>query len=113
MGYMRVSARRTLDVAGFGLIWLPFYANMGNHIMKTTVEIADDLFARAQQTARKEKTTFRALTEQGLRQVLGEPGRKARRLPPLVTVRGNGLVGEFKQGGWDRIRDEIYRERAA
>ena len=81
--------------------------------MKTTIEIADDLFARTQRKARKEKTTFRALAEQGLRQVLAEPGRKARRLPPLVTVRGNGLVGEFKQAGWDRIRDEIYRERAA
>jgi len=86
---------------------------MGGHIMKTTIEIADDLFARAQQKARKEKTTFRALTEQGLRQVLEEPRRKARRLPPLVSVRGKGLMGEFKQGGWDRIREEIYRERAA
>lgn len=81
--------------------------------MKTTIEIADDLFARAQQKARKEKTTFRALTEQGLRQVLEEPGRKARRLPRLVTVQGKGLVEEFKQGGWDRIRDEIYRQRGA
>jgi hypothetical protein len=86
---------------------------MGSHTMKTTIEIADDLFARAQQKARKEKTTFRALTEQGLRQVLEEPRRKAGRLPPLVTVRGKGLVDEFKQGGWDRIREEIYRERGA
>jgi len=86
---------------------------MGSHIMKTTIEIADDLFARAQQKARMEKTTFRALTEQGLRQVLEEPRRKARRLPPLVTVRGKGLAGEFKHGGWDRIREEIYRERGA
>ena len=94
-------------------MWVPFYGNMGGHIMKTTIDIADDLFARAQRKARKEKTTFRALTEQGLRQVLEEPRRKARRLPPLVSVPGKGLVGEFKQGGWDRIREEIYRERAA
>jgi hypothetical protein len=73
----------------------------------------DDLFARAQEKARKEKTTFRILTEQRLRQVLEDPGRKARCLHPLVTVRGKGLVGDFKHGGWDRIRDEIYRERAA
>ena len=39
--------------------------------MKTTVEIADDLFARAQAKAQKENTTFRALTERGLRWVLG------------------------------------------
>ena len=93
--------------------WAAIYANMGRHIMKTTIEIADDLFTRAQEKARKEKTTFRALTEQGLRQVLEEPRRKARRLPPLVTVRGKGLGDEFKQGGWDRIRNEIYRDRAA
>jgi len=78
-----------------------------------TLEIADASFARAQQKARKEETTFRALTEQALRRVLDEPGRKARRLSPLVTVRGNGLLGEFKLGGWDRIWDEVYRERAA
>ena len=42
---------------------------MGGHIMKTTIEIADDLFERVQQVAKNEKTTFRALTEQGLRLV--------------------------------------------
>jgi hypothetical protein len=39
---------------------------MGHHIMKTTIEIADDLFERAQRLAGKEKTTFRSLAEQGL-----------------------------------------------
>jgi hypothetical protein len=81
--------------------------------MKTTIEIADDLFARAQQKARKEKTTLRALTERGLRWVLQEPQRQPRRLSPLVTVRGKGLSNDFKQAGWDRIRDEIYRERGS
>ena len=38
--------------------------------MKTTVEIADDLFHRVQKLARDEKTTFRALTEEGLRRML-------------------------------------------
>jgi predicted transcriptional regulator len=42
---------------------------MGRHIVKTTIEIADDLFERAQRLARKEKTSFRALTEAGLRLV--------------------------------------------
>lgn len=46
------------------------HTNMGGHLMKTTIEIADDLFERAQHVARKEKTTFRSLTEQGLRIVL-------------------------------------------
>ena len=83
---------------------------MGGHILKTTIEIADDLFARAQQTARREKTTFRALTEQGLRLVLEE--RQARptqwKWKPLV-VQGGGLTDEFRNAPWERIRDEIYR----
>ena len=87
---------------------------MGNHIMKTTIEIADDLFERAQRVARKEKTTFRSLTEQGLRLVLKEKQQgKVKKLPPLVTFRGEGMTDEFKNAGWDKIRDEIYRGRGA
>jgi hypothetical protein len=86
---------------------------MGGHIMKTTIEIADDLFERAQQLARKERMTFRSLTEQGLRLVLREKEGKPKKLPPLVTVRGRGLTSEFKNASWERIRDEIYRGRGA
>lgn len=85
---------------------------MALHIMKTTIEIADDLFERAQRLARKEKTTFRSLTEQGLRLVLKEKQSKPAKLPPLVTVRG-GLTDEFKNAPWGKIRDEIYRGRGA
>jgi hypothetical protein len=81
---------------------------MGGHIMKTTIEIADDLFERAQRLARKEKTTFRALTEQGLRLVLQGKQAKSKKLPPLVTVPG-GLTDEFKSVPWEKIRDEIYK----
>lgn len=86
---------------------------MGRHIMKTTIEIADDLFERAQRVARKEKTTFRSLTEQGLRLVLAAKQGKPKQLPPLVTVRGSGLTDEFRNASWDKIRDEIYRGRGA
>jgi hypothetical protein len=85
---------------------------MGSHIMKTTIEIADDLFERVQSLARKEKTTFRSLTEQGLRIVLREKKDKPGKLPPLVTVRG-GLTDEFKDASWDKIRDEIYKGHGA
>lgn len=87
---------------------------MGSHIMKTTIEIADDLFARAQRVARKEKTTFRALTEQGLRIVLKEKQAKTVkwRWKPLV-VQGGGLTDEFKNASWEKIRDEIYRGQGA
>ena len=84
---------------------------MANHTVKTTIEIADDLFERAQKLAREEKTTFRALTEQGLRLVLKEKRNAPRKLPPLVTVGGGGLTDEFKNASWERIRDESYRGR--
>jgi len=86
---------------------------MGSHIMKTTIEIADDLFERTQRLARREKTTFRSLTEEGLRMVLREKRGKPGKLPPLVTVRGGGLTDEFKDASWDKIRDEIYRGHGA
>ena len=80
--------------------------------MKTTIEIADDLFERAQRIAQKEKTTFRSLAEEGLRLVLARKRqRKPGKLPPLVTYGGRGLTEEFKNWNWDRIGDEIYRGR--
>lgn len=48
--------------------------------MKITLEIADDLFEQAQRLAHKEKITFSALTERGLRLRLKEklPASKAK-----------------------------------
>ena len=81
--------------------------------MKTTIEIADDLFERAQQLAKKEKTTFRSVIEQGLRLVLNERQARTKRLPSLVTVGGRGLTKEFENVSWEKMRDEIYRGRGA
>ena len=81
--------------------------------MKTTIEIADDLFARTQRLARAEKTTFRALTEQGLRLVLQGKRKKARNWTwKPVTSRGQ-LTKEFENATWDQLRDEIYRGHGA
>jgi hypothetical protein len=82
--------------------------------MKTTIEIADDLFERAQRVARREKTTFRSLTEQGLRLVLKEKQAKPAKWKwKLVTFKGEGLTDEFKNASWDKIRDEIDRGHGA
>lgn len=94
------------------MIWAASHASMGRHIMKTTIEIADDLFERVQRVARKEKTTFRSLTEQGLRLVLNEKQAKTKKLPPIVTVPG-ALTDEFKNAPWEKIRDEIYKGHGA
>jgi hypothetical protein len=96
------------------LIWVAIHENMGRHIMKTTIEIADDLFERAQRVARKEKTTFRSLTEQGLRLVLKEKqARPVKWKWKPVTFRGGGLTDEFKNASWEKIRNEIYRGHGA
>jgi hypothetical protein len=78
--------------------------------MKTTIEIADDLFQRVQRIAHEEKTTFRALTEEGLRLVVsGRQRSRRRKLPPLVTFGHGGPSEEFKDWDWERVREEIYR----
>lgn len=96
------------------MIWEPIHANVGGHLVKTTIEIDDDLFKRAQQIVRKEKTTLRALVEQGLRMVLKEKQpNKPKKFPPLVTIGGGGLTDEFKNASWEKIRDAIYKGRGA
>lgn len=86
---------------------------MGCHIVKTTVEISDDLFHKVQELARKENLTFRALTEKGLRLVLQEKKHRKGKLPPLVTFSGNGLHPDFSESSWEQIRDEIYKGRGS
>lgn len=81
--------------------------------MKTTIEIADDLFERAQQVARKEKTTFRSLAEQGLRLVLKDKQKKTKKWKWKPVTCGGGLTKEFENATWDQIRDEIYRGHGA
>lgn len=76
--------------------------------MKTTIEIADDLFERAQGLARREKTTFRALTEQGLRLVLKEKQSAPNKRTWKPITRGGGFVTEdVSKLTWDRLRDEF------
>jgi len=78
-------------------------------LMKITIEIPDALFAQIKSLARKDKTSFRALTEAGLRLVIsGKHLNHPRKLPRLVTFGGGGSIEEFSDWKWDRIRDEIY-----
>jgi predicted transcriptional regulator len=88
--------------------------NMGSHIIKTTIEIADDLFERAQRVARSEKTTFRLLTEQGLRLVVEREGGQVRQVEMEAgNISRPRLTEEFKNASWDKIRDEICKGHGA
>jgi hypothetical protein len=82
--------------------------------MKTTIELPDDLLERSKLVARRENSTLKALIEEGLRLALRERTRSRKRAAPPFVVQpfqGDGLSAEFAAAGWDRVRDEIYRDR--
>ena len=78
--------------------------------MKTTIDIADPLLREAQKIAARERTTLRALVEQGLRKIIAE--RKTARPFRLrkVTFKGQGLVPELRGADWEKIRTAIYAD---
>ena len=79
--------------------------------MKTTIEIADELFHRVQRLARKEKISFQSLTEQGLRLVLKQKQATTRARKWKPVTKGGGLNPEFRDWNWENIRDLIYEGR--
>ena len=84
---------------------------MVTHIMKTTIEIADDLLARAKRQARRERKTLRDVVEEALRQRLTTPPvAQAFRLKKH-PFRGRGLQPGVAEGDWETVRDLIYRLR--
>ena len=42
-----------------------------------------------------------------------EKQAKAKKLPPLVPFRGEGLTNEFRNASWEKIRNKIYQGRGA
>lgn len=77
--------------------------------MKTSVEIPDTLFEKAKQIAAREKTTLRALIEDGLRRVVDERREESGsfRLRD-ASFEGEGLQAKVGEGSWERIREMIY-----
>jgi hypothetical protein len=81
--------------------------------MKTTIEISDDLLERSRKLARQEGLTLRALVEEGLRMAVAAH-RQRKPKPFRFPVYGKGgMSEEFRDGGWESIRDEIYRGRGS
>jgi hypothetical protein len=79
--------------------------------MKTTVELPDELLARSRKVARREGSTLRALIEEGLRLALQARSRRRTASLRLRPFKGDGPTAEFRDAGWEKIRDEIYRGR--
>ena len=103
-GHHRLIARRTpVTIRPVSLIW-------DTH-MKTTIELPDDLLERSKAVARRENSTLKALIEEGLRLALRARTRKRAAPFAVQPFQGDGLTPEFAAAGWERIRDEIYRDR--
>jgi hypothetical protein len=79
--------------------------------MKTTIEISDGLLREARRVAIRERTTLRALVEQGLQRLLAERRRKPAFRLRKASFKGRGLRPELADAGWDRVRDLIYEGR--
>ena len=79
--------------------------------MKTTVNIADPLLSAAKLLAAEERTTLRALIEEGLRRVLERRQRQSPFKLRRASFRGNGPQPNITEGHWERIRDLIYEGR--
>lgn len=80
--------------------------------MKTTIDIPDQLLAEAQDLARREGTTLKALTHEALRKVIAEKKSRVKKFKLRdVSFGGDGLSDEYKDAPWEKIRDAIYEDR--
>jgi hypothetical protein len=79
--------------------------------MKTTIELSDNLFARARKLAREERKTLRAIVEEGIALALdAHDRRRSPRIKPVVFA-GKGLSDEFRHAPWQRVREVIHAGR--
>lgn len=76
--------------------------------MKTTIDIADDLFLRSKQLSRERGVTLRELVSEGLVLVVEKRVFKPAFRAKAVTFKGNGLAPEFRDVSWGVIRDAAY-----
>jgi hypothetical protein len=79
--------------------------------MKTTVEISDPLLEEARRLAARERTTLRALIEEGLRRIVAERKRPGTFRLRKATFKGDGLQPAVAGSTWDRLREMAYEGR--
>ena len=83
---------------------------MASH-MKTTIHIPDSLFEEARRLARRERTTLKALVEQGLRQVVADRKRRPEFRLRKASFKGQGLNPQLAGASWEQIRALTYEGR--
>jgi len=79
--------------------------------MKTTIDIAPALLLEARRLASRQKTTLKALVEEGLRRALDERKKAKPFKLRHVSFRGDGLQPEFQGASWQEILDASYEGR--
>jgi len=79
--------------------------------MKTTVEIPDSLFEEARKVAHRDRTTLKALIEEGLRKIITDRKRRKGFRLRKVTFKGDGLPSHLAGASWDQIRELSYEGR--
>ena len=79
--------------------------------MKTTVDISQSLHDEARKIAAGEKTSIKALIEEGLRKVIEERKHRQHFRLRKATFKGNGLQVDLADASWDKIREKIYEGR--
>ena len=85
---------------------------MGAHIMKTTIDINDELARQAKAMATGHGTTFRSIVEHGIRLALAEASRSKPYRLDDKSVQGNGLQADFRDRSWAEIREAAYGDRS-
>ncbi len=79
--------------------------------MKTTVEIPDSLLLEAKRVAQEERTTVRALLEEGLRWVLRTRSGPTEFHLKDASIPGQGVQPGITEGNWEQVGDLISRGR--
>lgn len=79
--------------------------------MKTTIQIPDSLFEEARKLAQRERTTLKALVEEGLRRIISERKRRNGFRLRKVTFKGQGLQPHLAGASWEHIRELSYEGR--
>ena len=77
-------------------------------IMKTTLDIHDELLTRAKQHAQETRRPLRAVVEEGLRLVLSKETRSERYVLPDRSYGGPGTHDPLASYTWPELRDIIY-----
>lgn len=76
--------------------------------MKTTVDIHDELLARAKRLAKKSNRSLRAVVEEGLRRVLDAPASRHEYKMSDLSVGNPENADPLEMYSWQDLRAIIY-----